>query len=70
MSETGAAAPRQDITGIYDVLNVSFVPPCGSSLWQLGTAAARNELITPIPARTPATVSYLAVIVVQDYLMD
>lgn len=49
VSVTGAAAPRQDITGIYDVLNVSFVPPCGSSLWQLGKAAACNELIIPPP---------------------
>lgn len=38
VSVTGAAAPRQDITRIYDVLNVSFVPHCGSSLWQLGKA--------------------------------
>lgn len=64
VSVTGAAAPRQDITGIYDVLNVSFVPPCGSSLWQLGKAAACNELIIPPPS--PLSVSS-SVIVVQNY---
>lgn len=46
-SVTGAAAPQQDITGIYDVLNVSFVPPSGSSLRQLGKPALCNELIIP-----------------------
>lgn len=33
---TRVAAPLQDITGIYDVLNVSFVPRCGSLQQQLG----------------------------------
>lgn len=47
VSVSGAAASLQDITGIYDVLNVSFVPPCGSSLRQLGKAAACNELTNP-----------------------
>ena len=67
VSVTGAAAPRQDITGIYDVLNVSFVPPCGSSLWQLGKAAACNELIIP---PSPLSVSSSNTIVVQNYLTD
>lgn len=44
---TWAAAPLQDITGIYDVLNVSFVPRCGSSQRQLGK-------------RSPATTSVQA----------
>lgn len=44
VSVTGEAAPQQDITGIYDVLNVSFVPRCGNSLRQLGKAEAGNEL--------------------------
>ena len=57
VSVTGAAAPQQDITGIYDVLNVSFVPPCGSSLWQLGKAAACNELIIH-PVSLPLFIGY------------
>lgn len=62
VSVTGAAAPRQDITGIYDVLNVSFVPHCGSSLRQLGKAEACNEL----PHHHPTPLSNISV---QNYFI-
>lgn len=68
VSVIGAAAPRQDITGIYDVLNVSLVPPYGISLRQLGMAAACNELINPLPPTL--SLSSSNVIFVQNYLID